>query len=82
MIYLSIGSNLGDRLKFLQLAVGLISYRISKVTNVSRIYETPAMGFKGNPFYNICVKMNTDLQPKSLLEKLLDIEKYLSLIHI
>ena len=31
MIYLSIGSNLGDRLKFLQLAVGLISYRISKV---------------------------------------------------
>ena len=25
MIYLSIGSNLGDRLKFLQLAVGLIS---------------------------------------------------------
>ena len=77
MIYLSIGSNLGDRLKFLQLAVGLISYRISKVTNVSRIYETPAMGFKGNPFYNICVKMNTDLQPKSLLEKLLDIEKYL-----
>ena len=77
MIYLSIGSNLGDRLKFLQLAVGLISYRIPKVTNVSRIYETPAMGFKGNPFYNICVKMNTDLQPKSLLEKLLDIEKYL-----
>ena len=77
MIYLSIGSNLGNRLKFLQLAVGLISYRISKVTNVSRIYETPAMGFKGNPFYNICVKMNTDLQPKSLLEKLLDIEKYL-----
>ena len=77
MIYLSIGSNLGNRLKFLQLAVGLISYRISKVTNVSRIYETPAMGFKGNPFYNICVKMNTDLQPKSLLEKLLEIEKYL-----
>jgi len=77
MIYLSIGSNLGDRLKFLQLAIGLISYRISKITNVSRIYETPAIGFKGNPFYNICVKMNTDLQPKSLLEKLLDIEKYL-----
>ena len=80
MIYLSIGSNLGDRLKFLQLAVGLISYRISKVTDVSRVYETPAMGFKGNPFYNICVKMNTDLQPKSLLEKLLDIEKYLGRI--
>ena len=35
------------------------------------------MGFKGNPFYNICVEINTDLQPKSLLEKLLDIEKYL-----
>jgi len=77
MVYLSIGSNLGDRLKFLQLAVGLISYRISKVKNISRIYETPAMGFKGNPFYNICVEIITDLQPKSLLEKLLDIEKYL-----
>ena len=77
MIYLSIGSNLGDRLKFLQLAVGLISYRISRVKNISRIYKTPAMGFKGNPFYNICVEINTDLQPKSLLKKLLDIEKYL-----
>ena len=77
MIYLSIGSNLGDRLKFLQLAVGLISYRISKVRNVSSIYETPAMGFKGNPFYNICLEINTDLKPKSLLEKLLNIEKYL-----
>ncbi len=77
MIYLSIGSNLGDRLKFLQLAVGLISYRISEVKNVSRIYETPAMGFKGNSFYNICVEINTDLQPKNLLEYLLDIEKYL-----
>ena len=77
MIYLSIGSNLGNRLKFLQLAVGLISYRISKVKNVSRIYKTPAMGFKGNPFYNICVEINTDLKPKSLLQKLLDIEKYL-----
>ncbi len=77
MIYLSIGSNLGDRLKFLQLAVGLISYRISEVKNVSRIYETPAMGFKGNSFYNICVEINTDLQPKNQLEYLLDIEKYL-----
>ena len=77
MVYLSIGTNLGDRLKFLQLAVGIISYRISKVRNVSRIYETPAMGFKGNPFYNICVEISTDLEPKPLLEKLLDIEKYL-----
>ena len=77
MIYLSIGSNLGDRLKFLQLAVGLISYRISKVKNISGIYETPAMGFKGNPFYNICVEINSDLQPKSVLQRILDIEKYL-----
>ena len=77
MIYLSIGSNLGDRLKFLQLAVGLISYRVSEVVNISGIYESPAMGFKGNPFYNICVEINTDLQPKSLLQKILDIEKYL-----
>tara|TARA_A100001011_G_C14306293_1_gene843329 strand:+ start:2083 stop:3165 length:1083 start_codon:yes stop_codon:yes gene_type:complete len=77
MIYLSIGSNLGDRLKFLQLAVGLISYRVSKVINISGIYETPAMGFKGNPFYNICVEINSDLGPKSLLQKILDIEKYL-----
>ena len=77
MVYLSVGSNLGDRLKFLQLAIGLISYRISKVNIVSRIYETPAMGFKGNPFYNMCVEISTDLEPKNLLEKLLDIEKYL-----
>ena len=77
MIYLSIGSNLGDRLKFLQLAVGLISYRVSEVINISGIYETPAMGFKGNPFYNICIEIKPDLKPKSLLQKILDIEKYI-----
>jgi len=72
--YLSLGSNLGDKLNQLQEVVFLIQTHIGKVVKTSPIYETPAWGFEGDNFYNACVIVETPLTPLALLEKLLDIE--------
>ena len=77
MVYLSLGSNIGDRQLFLQLSIGLISYRIGEVKQVSSIVETPAWGFEGDPFYNACLSLETALSPQKVLEELLTIEKIL-----
>jgi 2-amino-4-hydroxy-6-hydroxymethyldihydropteridine diphosphokinase len=44
---------------------------------VSSVYETPAWGFDGEPFFNACLKVKTRLQCTAVLETLLDIENLL-----
>ena len=41
---------------------------------ISPVYETPAMGFKGQAFLNIAVLLHTDLESKRILKTLLAIE--------
>ena len=72
--YISLGSNLGDRLNHLQDAVFHINSRIGEVVRTSKIYETPAWGFEGDPFYNACIEVKTRCTPMDLLEQLLLIE--------
>ncbi|MCM4169505.1 Thymidylate kinase [Arenibacter antarcticus] len=72
--YLSLGSNLGDRLNHLQEGIFQINARIGTVTKTSHLYETPAWGFEGEPFYNACISVETHLSPSDLLEELLKIE--------
>jgi 2-amino-4-hydroxy-6-hydroxymethyldihydropteridine diphosphokinase len=72
--YLSLGSNLGDKLNQLQEVVFLIQTHIGEVIKTSPIYETPAWGFEGDNFYNACIAVETTLSPLTLLEKLLEIE--------
>ena len=75
--YLSLGSNLNNKLKNLQLAVDAIAEETGKVSKISSVYKTPAWGFSGNDFLNICIAVETTLSPETLLEKLLAIEKKL-----
>lgn len=75
--YLSLGSNIGDKLRNLQEAVDAIDKSIGKVAGISPIYETPAWGFEGDEFYNICLKIKTSSTPNELLEKVLELEKKL-----
>jgi len=75
--YLSLGSNLDDRLKNLQDAVDSIHKSIAKVIDISPIYTTPAWGFSGAEFQNICIKINTSYAPSTLLDKVLQLEKKL-----
>jgi len=72
--YLSLGSNLGDKLNHLQEVVFLIQSSIGEVVKTSPIYETPAWGFEGEDFYNACIAVETLLTPYALLERLLEIE--------
>lgn len=76
-IYISLGSNLGDRLNHLQEGVFQINARIGTVVKTSHVYETPAWGFDGEPFYNACISVETELTPSVLLDELLKIEIFL-----
>lgn len=75
--FLSLGSNMDDKLLHLKQAVAAIHNSIGAVAKVSSVYKTPAWGFEGNDFYNICIEVHTSLQPKNLLYKLLELEKEL-----
>ena len=74
-IIISLGSNLGDRLNALYKALALLEAYPISIKLLSKVYETPAWGFKGDPFYNACVSIKTKLKPKDLLEVLLKVEK-------
>ncbi len=75
--YLSLGSNLGNRKTYLKQAVKAISLLSGTfLQNVSSIYETPPWGLLEQPaFLNICIAIDTNLEPAALLSCCLGIEK-------
>ena len=74
--YLILGSNIGDSLEILQSAVMAIETEVGDVAAKSDYYFTKAWGNTNQPdFINQVVKVETDLLPKELLEKILLIEK-------
>lgn len=68
---------MGNRFENLQNAITLLFEEIGSVLKISSIYETPAMGFEGDPFLNCAVWMQTDLKPSKVLKTILEIEKKL-----
>lgn len=66
---LAIGSNLGDRLKYLQSAIdGLLDNSQIKIINISQVYETKPMGGpQQDNFLNAVVEIDTSLSPDELL---------------
>jgi len=67
--FLGLGSNLGDRLATLQLAVDLLGNQTGiRVTRSSRVWETDPVGGPDQPeFLNAVVEVTTDLEPTDLL---------------
>ncbi|MAU17348.1 MAG: 2-amino-4-hydroxy-6-hydroxymethyldihydropteridine diphosphokinase [Muricauda sp.] len=74
-VYLSLGSNLGNRLANLQKAIFHIQQKAGKILDISSVYENPAIGFVGDDFLNIALSLLTPLDPKELLDILLQIEQ-------
>ena len=67
--HLGLGSNLGDRLAFLQGAVDVLDATTGiTVAAVSRVYETaPVGGPEQGPYLNAVVALDTELEPAALL---------------
>jgi 2-amino-4-hydroxy-6-hydroxymethyldihydropteridine diphosphokinase len=72
--YLSLGSNLENRVYYLQKALFLLQEKAGKLIKISPVYESPSWGFEADDFLNICVELETTLSPEALLEKVLQIE--------
>ncbi|WP_236974955.1 2-amino-4-hydroxy-6-hydroxymethyldihydropteridine diphosphokinase [Membranihabitans maritimus] len=75
MIYLGLGSNEGDRLKFLNKALEAIEVDIGPIIIRSKFYKTKPWGYdKQNEFINMAIGVETKVPPQELLTKLKDIE--------
>ena len=73
-IFLSLGSNQGDRWAHLQRSIFRIEAEIGPVLQCSRVYENPAQGFEGDSFYNCCIEVSSSLSPLDVLHRLQQIE--------
>ena len=74
-VYLSLGSNLGDRPANLREAVQRLG-ELGEVGAVSSLYETEPVEFIEQPwFLNIAMELTTELMPKQLLSAILKIER-------
>jgi 2-amino-4-hydroxy-6-hydroxymethyldihydropteridine diphosphokinase len=58
-VYLSIGSNI-ERYKHVIAGLDVLERRFSPLF-ISSVYESEAVGFKGNPFLNLVVGLDTEL---------------------
>jgi 2-amino-4-hydroxy-6-hydroxymethyldihydropteridine diphosphokinase len=74
VVFISSGSNLGDRLTALSTAAALLSPDV-RVLKVSKVYETPPWGFEDQPaFLNQVLQVETELDQTALLKVLKCIE--------
>lgn len=77
-LYLSLGSNLGDRKATIQQALALIDERIGSVYRVSSFLETDPVGFSSpNRFINIACLVHTMMSPLACLRETRKIEQEL-----
>ncbi|WP_110926106.1 2-amino-4-hydroxy-6-hydroxymethyldihydropteridine diphosphokinase [Bacillus massiliglaciei] len=79
LAYLSIGSNMGDRLATFKKAVKLLNeYPEIRVMEASSLYETDPVGYtEQDCFLNAVLKLETSFDPENLLHACLDIESKL-----
>jgi 2-amino-4-hydroxy-6-hydroxymethyldihydropteridine diphosphokinase len=77
-IYLSLGSNVGDRAENITRAIEALAARGVRVTRQSSLYETEPVNMRGGGwFLNGAVEAETELMPRQLIEGLLAIERSL-----
>ncbi|HSL46843.1 MAG TPA: 2-amino-4-hydroxy-6-hydroxymethyldihydropteridine diphosphokinase [Anaerolineales bacterium] len=74
IVYLALGSNLGDRLTNLKQAINSLTPQMD-VKAKSQVYETPPWGYEDQPkFLNQVIKAKTYLDPEPLLKHLKRLE--------
>ena len=76
VLYLSLGSNRGDRSGLLYRALEAVSRQIGAITATSPVYQTDPWGFTDNsPFLNVVAEVETTLDPAQVLDVILRIER-------
>lgn len=75
-VFVGLGGNVGDRAEHLRAAVtALDALHDTTVVAVSGIYRTRPVGPSTRPFFNACVRLETTLEPLTMLEACLEIER-------
>jgi 2-amino-4-hydroxy-6-hydroxymethyldihydropteridine diphosphokinase len=81
-VYLSLGSNVGDREEMLQSAIDRLQAPDLRIKRISSVYETEPVDFKDQrAFLNLVVEAETDLFPMVLLARLQKLEVQLGRKH-
>ncbi len=83
VVYLLLGSNLGDREQLIEEAITAISSRIGQVKARSSMYETAAWGKEDQPgFINFALAVDTMMPAIEVLAEALAIEKELGRVRL
>jgi 2-amino-4-hydroxy-6-hydroxymethyldihydropteridine diphosphokinase len=75
-IYLSLGSNIGDRAQNIAQAIAALPLQGVRLARQSSLYETEPVELRAQDwFLNCVVEVETNLQPQELMQALLKIER-------
>ena len=75
LVFLSLGSNLGDRLEHLQAAIETLK-EFGEISKTSSVYETDPWGYEDQPaFYNQVILLETTCEPLELLRNIKQVEQ-------
>ena len=79
IVYLSLGSNIGDRVGYIQQATSLLSaHSCINIVATSSFYETEPWGMNSDTwFVNAVIQVSTTLSPEELLDECQRIESQL-----
>ncbi|MDD2602785.1 MAG: 2-amino-4-hydroxy-6-hydroxymethyldihydropteridine diphosphokinase [Prevotella sp.] len=78
VVYLSLGSNIGDRRYNIQEAIRLVGEKVGMVFRRSSLVETEPWGFDStNRFVNACIACQSNLTPQEVLTETQEIERQL-----
>ncbi len=82
--FLSLGSNVGEKLENLAQAVKLLAENPHiTMEKVSSVYQTDPVGYEDQDiFLNIAAQIETSLTPEALLDVCLDVEKELGRVRL
>ena len=76
LVYLGLGTNIGNKRKNMVTAAALLAERAGDVLSLSSFYETESWGFASeNTFLNAALELETDCSPMELLRLTQQIER-------
>ena len=82
LVYLSLGTNLGNKEENLRTAMTLIEEQVGTITSQSALYASAPWGFNSeNTFLNNAIAVETSLTPEELLSTTQRIEHTLGRTH-